>query len=78
MNRAWAAARALETGIDFAPDLVAAKPVKPCDGGVFGALDLLLKMKQNAFCAKGCARFSPGGLADKAASGFKNRFGAGP
>ena len=26
----------------FAPDLIAAKPVKPCDGGVFGAFYLLL------------------------------------
>ena len=25
-----------------APALIAAKPVKPCDGGIFGALDLLL------------------------------------
>ena len=31
-----------------APVLIAAKPVKPCDGAVFGALNLLLKMKQNA------------------------------
>ena len=26
----------------FAPGLIADKPVKPCDGGVFGALNLLL------------------------------------
>ena len=26
----------------FAPSLIAAKPVKPCDGGVFWGLDLLL------------------------------------
>ena len=31
----------------FAPSLIATKPVKPCDGAVFGALDLLLKMKRN-------------------------------
>ena len=28
--------------------LIAAKPVKPCDGGVFEALNLLLKTEQNA------------------------------
>ena len=28
---------------DFATGLIAAKPLKPCDGGVFGALNLLLK-----------------------------------
>ena len=33
----WAAARALQTIADFAPALIAAKPVKPCDGGVFRA-----------------------------------------
>ena len=26
----------------FAPDLIATKPVKPCDGGVSGAWNLLL------------------------------------
>ena len=36
------AARALESGVYFAPGLIAAKPAKPCDGGVFGALNLLL------------------------------------
>ena len=36
------AARALESGVYFAPGLIATKPVKPCDGGVFGALNLLL------------------------------------
>ena len=32
----------------FAMDLIAAKPVKPCDGGVFGGFDLLLKKEQKA------------------------------
>ena len=36
------AAKARVPGFLFAPALIAAKPVKPCDGGVFGALDLLL------------------------------------
>mgnify|MGYP000861260608 CR=1 FL=1 len=31
----------------FAPDLIAAKPVKPCDGGVFRGLNLLLLLQQN-------------------------------
>ena len=39
---ALTAARATETTADFATDLIASKPVKPCDGGVFGALNLLL------------------------------------
>ena len=33
---------------DFAPALIAAKPVKPCDRGVFGALNLLLKKERYA------------------------------
>ena len=32
----------------FAPGLIAAKPEKPCDGGVFGAFYLLLKKERNA------------------------------
>ena len=32
----------------FAIRLVAAKPVKPCDGGISGALNLLSEMKQSA------------------------------
>ena len=32
----------------FAICLIAAKPLKPCDGAVFWALNLLLKMKRNA------------------------------
>ena len=32
----------------FAIALIAAKPVKPCDGGVFGGLNLLLKKEQHA------------------------------
>ena len=32
----------------FAPALIAARPVKPCDGGFSGAWNLLLKKKQNA------------------------------
>ena len=38
----------------FAPALIAAKPVKPCDGGFSGAWNLLLKKKQNAL---GAGRF---------------------
>ena len=33
---------------DFAMGLIAAKPVKPCDGGVFGPLNLLLKKERKA------------------------------
>ena len=33
---------------DFAMGLIAAKPVKPCDGGVFGPLNLLLKKERRA------------------------------
>ena len=43
-----AAARTPETSAFFAIGLIAAKPVKPCDGGVFGALDLLSKKEWNA------------------------------
>ena len=32
----------------FAIALIAAKPVKPCDGGVFWAFDLLLKKERKA------------------------------
>ena len=32
----------------FAPGLIAAKPEKPCDGGVFGVFHLLLKKERNA------------------------------
>ena len=31
-----------KTIVHSAPALIAAKPVKPCDRGIFGALDLLL------------------------------------
>ena len=37
-----AAARTPETTADSAIDSIAAKPLKPCDEGVFGALNLLL------------------------------------
>ena len=41
-----------EITADFAPALIAAKPVKPCDGGVFGAFYLLLFLQRNrAFSA---------------------------
>ena len=40
----------------FALNLIAAKPVKPCDGGVFGALDLLSEKEQNT---PGSARAKP-------------------
>ena len=36
------AARALQVIVRFATDLIAAKPVKPCDGGVSGALNVHL------------------------------------
>ena len=36
------AARALQVIVRFAIDLIAAKPVKPCDGGVSGALNVRL------------------------------------
>ena len=42
-----AAAPAPKTIANFATGLIAAKPVKPCDRGVFGALDLLLFLKRN-------------------------------
>ena len=51
------AASALPGTAGFAIDLVAARPVKPCDGGVFGAFYLLLKTEHSgawrvrlAFC----------------------------
>ena len=37
-----------QAGGYFAIDSVAPRPVKPCDGGVFGALDLLLKTECKA------------------------------
>ena len=39
----------------FATGLIAAKPVKPCDGGVFGAFYLLLKKERLATGAAGAA-----------------------
>ena len=44
----FAAARVPKSGVCFALVLIAAKPVKPCDGGVFGALNLLLISKRKA------------------------------
>ena len=44
----FAAVRASRRFACFAIGLIAAKPVKPCDGGVFGALNLLLKKEQSA------------------------------
>ena len=80
----WAGFRkrcALKAAADFAMGLIAAKPVKPCDGGFFGALNLLSKKEPIAlgapprpacgFRAHGQAlsRFSgpfvPGGAAQK-------------
>ena len=44
----------------FAPDLIAAKPVKPCDRGVFRALNLLLILKQaNGKAGGGSAQPNP-------------------
>ena len=47
------AARAAKT-MFFAPALIAARPLKSCDGGFSGAWNLLLKKKQNAL---GAGRF---------------------
>ena len=37
----------LKNAANFAMGLIAAKPEKPCDRGVFGALNLLSKKKRN-------------------------------
>ena len=42
LRTAPAAARTPGTTAGFAIDSIAAKPVKPCDRGIFGALNLLL------------------------------------
>ena len=82
----WAGFRrrcALKAAADFAMGLIAAKPVKPCDGGLFWALNLLSKKEQIApgaqprpacgFRAHGRALsrffgpFVPGGAAHKRA-----------
>ena len=61
-----------ESAAFFAPCLIAAKPVKPCDGGVFGAFYLLLKTERNtlggdcAFHATGRALNRLWGTARKA------------
>ena len=39
-------ARKPRGGPESAIGLIAAKPLKPCDGGVFGALDSLLKKER--------------------------------
>ena len=44
----FAAARVPKSGVCFALVLIATKPVKPCDGGVFGALNSLLISKRKA------------------------------
>ena len=46
-GKSLSAGGALKTIVHFATSLIAAKPVKPCDGGVFGALNLLLKKESN-------------------------------
>ena len=47
----------------FATSLIAAKPVKPCDGGVFWAFYLLLFLQQiRAFCTREQALNQPGNL----------------
>ena len=43
---AFAAARTPQAYADFATGLIAAKPEKPCDGGVFGAFYSLLKKER--------------------------------
>ena len=47
-ERPHATRGARREGLFLAPALIAARPVKPCDGGVLGALNSLLKMKRNA------------------------------
>ena len=42
----WAADQTPENSSEFAPGLIAPKPVKPCDRGVFEALNLLLIREQ--------------------------------
>ena len=42
----------LQAFVDFATGLIAAKPVKPCDGGVFGAFYLLLKKERNTHAGR--------------------------
>ena len=49
---ACATARTPPTNARFAPDLRAAKPEKPCDGGVFRALDSLLFVVEPGFLAR--------------------------
>ena len=43
----WAAAYATEIFADFAIGLIATKPVKPCDEGIFRTLNLLSKTEQD-------------------------------
>ena len=43
----------------FALDLIAAKPVKPCDRGVFEALNLLLISERSSGRAGGAAQPKP-------------------
>ena len=43
----------------FATSLIAAKPLKPCDGGVFGALNLLLISERARSGKAGWIPFSP-------------------
>ena len=52
---------------DFAPALIAAKPEKPCDGGVFGAFYLLLKSERNTCGPGGCLACALPSLPDFAA-----------
>ena len=54
------AARALQVIVrfatGFATDLIAAKPVKPCDGGVSGALNVRLFLRCNQGAAHAGAK----------------------
>ena len=52
----------------FAPDLIAAKPVKPCDGGVFRGLNLLLLLQQNRGTARAGGQALGGGFQSLAAA----------
>ena len=73
----------------FAIDSIASSSIKPCDGGVFEALNLLLKVERTACCFMACSQSAQGcevcglarnralcGVADlrRGAMGSKNPF----
>ena len=68
--------------MNFAPDLIAAKPVKPCDRGVFWALDLLLKRDRKhthsgRVCLALCVRCLASGHECRSQPGFTGRLQGG-